>query len=89
MPEVYPEPFETSKGWNRWIVGEYLEQLTIFAKSSILDAWQGSEQASSYYIKIAEIAYLQIDSAGIYQLKVNRNTRKRCKIWLKLTIKTP
>ena len=38
MPEVYPEPFETSKGWNRWIVGEYLEQLTIFAKSSILDA---------------------------------------------------
>ena len=45
-PEVYSEPFQTSKieRFMRTVDGFY--PLTTFEKCSILDIWQGSEYAS-------------------------------------------
>ena len=45
---------------------------------------------SSRKVSFSKKAFLRLFPAGIYLLKVNnRNTRTRCEICLKLTIKTP
>ena len=62
-----------------------LEKLLFSQKSSIIDVWQGCKYSCAFYTVIAWLT-----PTNIYLFKVkNRNTRKRCEIRSKLTIKTP
>ena len=71
--------------------------LTTFTKISILDVWQDSEYASASSVFAIRKTGCGVGSesrinhpASIYLFKVNnRNTRKRCEMCSKVTIKTP
>ena len=70
-----------------------LTQISQFSSSLVRSVYYGKESISYLGRKIWDILpdnYKTIDPVGIYQLKVNnRNTRTRCEICSKLTIKTP
>ena len=103
-PKPYSEPCQTPKIECFVQIVNSFQSLTIFAKSSILDIWLGSEYVAAlqglglslslsiiqFWLRLIPCFFAAHSPAGNHMFKVNnRNTRKRCEICSKLTIKTP
>ena len=56
-PDAYSEPFQTSKMERFGKIVNNLQPLTIFAKRSILDIWEGCEYAYFIYDINSVFAY--------------------------------